>query len=217
MARRNGPARVGAAWSAASGRQRATIITAALVALLALGSLGAPASPPSGGGQGAADAARPQPTVTAASFGAASAAASADASASGVPVAAASTTASPGATPRSTAAPTPKLTPVPTPKPTPRPASLTLTFASLTSPISRGSHATAVASTTAGAGCSIVVEYASGPSQATGLGPRIASPASSVSWTWKVGPRTTPGSWPVTITCSAGGATKSVTKHLTVQ
>jgi hypothetical protein len=217
MARRNGLAWVGAAWSAASGRQRATIITAALVALLALGSLGAPASPPSAGGQGAADAARSQPTVTAASFGAASAAASADASASGEPVAVASTTVSPSATPRPTAAPTPKLTPVPTPKPTPRPASLTLTFASLTSPISRGSDATAVASTTAGAGCSIVVEFASGPSQASGLGSKTASSAGSVSWTWKVGSRTTPGSWPVAITCSAGGATKSVTKYVTVQ
>jgi micrococcal nuclease len=93
---------------------------------------------------------------------------------------------------------------------------MSLTFTSLTSPIHRGSYATATVKTKPGAYCTIVVEYKSGPATAAGLGPKSASSTGVASWTWKVGTRTTLGSWPVTVTCSSGGLSKSVTKYLQV-
>jgi hypothetical protein len=98
--------------------------------------------------------------------------------------------------------------PVPTPAPTPvatptSGGSSAVKITSLTSPVSGGVTATATARTAAGAACSITVEYKSGPS-------------SVVSWSWTVGTRTTPGSWPVTVTCTAAAATSSATAYLVV-
>jgi len=109
----------------------------------------------------------------------------------------------------------------PTPRPTPRPTSgsgaLAVRITSLTSPISRDAFATIVAHTRAGAACTIVVEYKSGPSKAAGLGPKSASGSGGVTWTWKVGSRTTVGSWPVTGTCRAGGSAASARANLVVR
>lgn len=110
--------------------------------------------------------------------------------------------------------------PGPTPRPTPTTApgsSVAVRVTSLTSPISRGASATLVARTKAGASCTITVQYKSGPSKAAGLGPKTASGAGSVSWTWKIGSRTTVGSWPVTVTCSAGGRSSSAHATLVVR
>lgn len=108
--------------------------------------------------------------------------------------------------------------PTPRPTPTPKPGSaITVRITSLTSPITRGAFATLVARTKAGASCTIVVRYKSGPSKAAGLGPKTASSSGSVSWTWKVGSRTTVGSWPVTATCSAGGRSASAGLSLVVR
>jgi micrococcal nuclease len=112
-------------------------------------------------------------------------------------------------------APTSARTPEPTPQPTSAPT-FALSFTSLTSPVSPGAFATAKVKTSAGAYCMIVVEYKSGPSSAAGLGPKDASSTGVASWTWKVGSRTTPGSWPVTVTCSDGTNEESVTKYLKV-
>ena len=129
----------------------------------------------------------------------------------------------PAPTPKPTSAPTerpsPKPTPAPSPRPTPKPTpapTLTLTFTSLTSPVNPGAFATANVKTSPGAHCSIDVEYKSGQSTAAGLGPKYASNTGVASWTWKVGSRTTAGSWPVTVTCSKYGAVRSVTKYLHV-
>ena len=78
-------------------------------------------------------------------------------------------------------------------------------FVSVTSPVSRGGSATAVVQASPGASCTIVVTYKSGPSSAQGLGPKQAGADGQVSWTWTVGSRTTPGDWPITVTC--GGQT----------
>jgi hypothetical protein len=117
------------------------------------------------------------------------------------------------ATPRPTAKPAPKPTPKPAPKPTSKPVSSTLKVAvtSFTSSVSPGEYATIAVRTKAGASCSIVVEYKSGPSKAQGLGPEKANSSGLASWTWLVGSRTTHGSWPVTVTCSSGG--KSASAH----
>ena len=83
---------------------------------------------------------------------------------------------------------------------------LSVTALSVTSPASRGSTATLTAQTTAGASCSITVRYKSGPSSAAGLGSKTAAANGQVSWSWRVGANTTPGTWPITLTCSLGSA-----------
>ncbi|MBI3967781.1 MAG: hypothetical protein HY329_19245 [Chloroflexi bacterium] len=91
----------------------------------------------------------------------------------------------------------PPATATPTPIPPP-----VLEIASVTSPAYRGTDATLRARTVPGAPCSIVVEYKSGPSEAQGLYSKSADSAGWVSWTWRVGTRTTPGYWPITVTCA---------------
>jgi hypothetical protein len=93
---------------------------------------------------------------------------------------------------------------------------MALAFTSLTSPAARGSNATATVRTAPGAYCTIVVTYKSGPSKAAGLTPKNADGSGVASWTWKVGTRTTLGSWPVKVACSSGGLNKSVTKYFQV-
>ena len=89
----------------------------------------------------------------------------------------------------------------------------TLQFVSVTSPVSRGGSATVVVQTSPAASCTIVVTYKSGPSSAQGLGPKQAGADGQVSWTWMVGSRTTPGDWPITVTC--GGQTIETTFTVT--
>jgi len=82
-----------------------------------------------------------------------------------------------------------------------RAADLPITLISVTSPAAPFSDATLTISTTPGANCSIVVRYKSGPSRAKGLVPQLASSSGRVSWTWRVGSNTTPGRWPIVVTC----------------
>ena len=113
-------------------------------------------------------------------------------------------------------APIPAAAPPP-PAPTPGGSAIRVVITGLTSPIGRGSTATVAATTTAGAACSVVVVYKSGPSKASGLGPTTAGAEGAVGWSWTVGSRTTTGSWPVTITCTIGGATASAIRSMVVQ
>jgi hypothetical protein len=76
---------------------------------------------------------------------------------------------------------------------------------SLTSPVSAGSDATLVMAVPTGTPCSIVVTYKSGPSSASGLYPQRAS-VGRINWTWMVGTRTTPGRWPIDVSCGAAGS-----------
>lgn len=73
----------------------------------------------------------------------------------------------------------------------------------VTSPIPHGAHATLTVTVAPSTTCSIVVHYKSGPSHAQGLYPRRGS---RISWTWKVGTRTTPGRWPIDVSCGAAGS-----------
>jgi hypothetical protein len=76
--------------------------------------------------------------------------------------------------------------------------------------VRRGATATVTARTTPGVQCTIVVRYKSGPSRAQGLGAKKADAKGDVSWSWMVGTRTTPGNWPVTITCGGEVASTEV-------
>jgi len=87
-----------------------------------------------------------------------------------------------------------------------RAADLLITLISVTSPAAPFSDATLTISTSPGANCSIVVHYSSGPSRAKGLIPKMASSSGRVSWTWRVGSNTTPGRWPIIVTCEKPGS-----------
>jgi micrococcal nuclease len=78
----------------------------------------------------------------------------------------------------------------------------TVTRVRVTSPISAGSYATLTVRVSRTATCSITVYYYSGPSHAAGLYPKRGR---LISWTWKVGTRTTPGRWPIVVNCGSAG------------
>jgi hypothetical protein len=78
----------------------------------------------------------------------------------------------------------------------------------VTSPVSAGSYATLTVKVSRPARCSITVNYYSGPSEAKGLYPKRSS-RGRVSWTWKVGTRTTPGRWPIRVNCGAVGSLRT--------
>jgi len=84
---------------------------------------------------------------------------------------------------------------------------LPVTLVRVTSPAAPFTDATLEAKARPGADCTITVLYKSGPSRARGLAPRQADGAGRVSWTWRVGSNTTPGQWPIEVTCRKGGET----------
>jgi micrococcal nuclease len=100
--------------------------------------------------------------------------------------------------------------PVPAPAPTEPTDSLTVTLPPGT--VAKGSAASIEIKTTAGANCSIVVRYKSGPSKAKGLEPKVADGNGKAVWSWNVGSNTSSGTYPVTVTCGS----KSVVAELTV-
>lgn len=128
-------------------------------------------------------------------------------------------TPSPKATSTPTPTPTPTTptsspTPTPTPAPAPRPATpapvqpATVGFVNAPLSARHGTATTLIIKTLPNTGCLIEVDYKSGPSTAQGLGPKTSDAAGNVSWTWIVGSRTTPGQWPIYVTCgSASGQT----------
>jgi hypothetical protein len=84
----------------------------------------------------------------------------------------------------------------------PASASATVRRISVTSPIHHGAYATLTVSVSRPATCSVKVYYKSGPSEAQGLYPKHGV---RISWTWKVGNRTTPGRWPIVVSCGSTG------------
>ena len=103
---------------------------------------------------------------------------------------------------------------------TPAPATtgeFSIEIVSVTSPVSPGAYATLKASAPPGAQCSIAVYYKSGRSTAQGLYAKQADMNGDVSWTWKVGTRTTPGSWRIVVTATYDGETISQETYFTVR
>jgi len=80
-------------------------------------------------------------------------------------------------------------------------------FTNVSTPVNQGSAALVVVKTAAGASCLITVTYKSGPLKAPSLVPKMADANGFVTWAWLVGTTTTPGSWPIDVTCSANGQT----------
>lgn len=88
----------------------------------------------------------------------------------------------------------------------PASASARVRLVSLTSPINHGAYATLRVSVSRVATCSITVHYLSGPSEAAGLYPKRGR---RIAWTWKVGTRTTPGRWPIVVSCGSAGTLRT--------
>jgi hypothetical protein len=89
-----------------------------------------------------------------------------------------------------------------------RPVSRTR-IVSITSPVSRGGKASLVANTAPYATCHLVVYYGSGPTRVAGSGQRQADGEGDISWTWRVGTRTSPGTWTIEVICDPGGSTSA--------
>lgn len=126
-------------------------------------------------------------------------------------VGAAPPTSTPTATAAPTAAPTSAPTVTPTAPPPPPPPAATVTFLNAPLTVAHGQTATLAARTSPNTGCFIVVMYKTGPSTAAGLSPATSDGAGNVSWTWLVGSRTTPGTWPITVTCGAASNNTTIT------
>jgi len=75
-----------------------------------------------------------------------------------------------------------------------------ISIVSSTLAVADGNEASITIHTTPDASGTIEVDYESGASRATGLYPQTADNNGDITWTWKVGTRTTPGNWPVIIT-----------------
>lgn len=90
---------------------------------------------------------------------------------------------------------------------------LTLDFIFVSSPVKAGDYATVTVKTVPGAQCTITVWYPSGPSTASGLEPKTADASGRVTWSWRVGTRTTPGTHRIVVTATLLG--KSVSKQTT--
>jgi competence protein ComEC len=86
-----------------------------------------------------------------------------------------------------------------------QPSELFINVVSLTSPIAPGGTSRLTINTIPGAACTITVYYKSGASQAAGLGSQTAGENGDVTWSWKVGSRTTPGIWSIVVTTKLNG------------
>lgn len=87
----------------------------------------------------------------------------------------------------------------------------TARLVSVTSPVSRGDHATLVARVVPARRCTITVYYKSGSSEAQGLSAKRPV-RGRVSWTWMVGTNTTPGRWPIQVSCGNAGSFRTTLK-----
>ena len=90
----------------------------------------------------------------------------------------------------------------------PTAASARVRLVHVTSPISAGGYATLTVRVTPSRTCSIAVYYRTTISHAQGLYPKRPI-AGRVSWTWKVGTRTTPGRWPIVVSCGSAGTLRT--------
>lgn len=96
-------------------------------------------------------------------------------------------------------------------------AGLTVKFTALPTYASRNQTITAGVTVRAGSTCTIVVTYRTTRSKAAGLVTKKANSAGRVSWSWKVGPSTTKGRWPVRVNCKLGSLTGTATRYFTVR
>ena len=94
--------------------------------------------------------------------------------------------------------------------PTPPSATSGVTIVAVTSPVQAGAGASLVARTSPKASCNLSVTLPSGyQSHSTGLGPASADANGQVTWNWRTGSNTNPGTATATVVCGASQATAS--------
>ena len=111
----------------------------------------------------------------------------------------------------------PTETPEPEPTAAPAPKALSVKVTKRTASVRRNGTASVTIKTGKGARCSINVEYASGSATAAGLIDKKANASGVVTWSWKVGGRTTTGRWPIDITCDLGSRSGHVSTSFVVR
>lgn len=79
---------------------------------------------------------------------------------------------------------------------------LPLTLVALTSPVPPGGNASVTVQTDPRTQCMLLVHYKARGAEANLAIPKRADKAGRVSWTWRVDPKATPGTWPVIVHCS---------------
>jgi hypothetical protein len=89
-------------------------------------------------------------------------------------------------------------------------------FVAVSSPVYRGGTASVTIQTAARTPCVITVFYRSGPSRAAGLVPKTADGRGRITWSWKVGTRTTPGRWPIRVECGDDDITRIETEFTVI-
>lgn len=77
---------------------------------------------------------------------------------------------------------------------------------SLTTPVEAGDYASLTVSVSPRARCTIQVIYDTVVSKAKGLGPKTGG---RITWRWRVGTNTHPGSWPVIVKCGRAGTLRT--------
>ena len=73
---------------------------------------------------------------------------------------------------------------------------------SLSSPVNAGEEVTLTVNVSPRARCTIEVIYDTVVSKAKGLGPKTGG---KITWRWRVGTSTHPGSWPIIVRCGKSG------------
>lgn len=79
---------------------------------------------------------------------------------------------------------------------------LPLTLVSLTSPVARGHDARITVRTAPHTQCMLLVYYKSASNSVNLAVPKRSDKEGQVSWTWRVTPEITPGTWPITVHCT---------------
>jgi hypothetical protein len=74
----------------------------------------------------------------------------------------------------------------------------------LSTPVKPGDNSVITVRTKPGASCTIQVVYDEVVSSDSGLTPKHANDFGVVSWSWTVGKRAPPGTWPIGVTCAQG-------------
>lgn len=95
-------------------------------------------------------------------------------------------------------------------------ASYTVKYTTFKTPVARGTQAKVTIHTGPEGKCSIKVVYQSGKVSLPGLGNKTANSSGNATWKWIVPANTTPGTYPVTVTCQSGGHSAKATKQMTI-
>jgi hypothetical protein len=85
-------------------------------------------------------------------------------------------------------------------------ATATIKRVSLTTPVRAGSYASLTVNVAPKSRCTIQVIYDTVISQAKGLGPKTGG---RITWRWRVGTNTHPGSWPIIVKCGPAGTLRT--------